>query len=604
MANNPKKIQDPAESALSAIQEALGTPDKTPVGRAVYVEPAAPAVEHHYGNPSADKDLFEGVGPASSAGDDQPQARRAANDDRQSIGMILQTLQRKPPRTSYLVASIFAFAWVLGGLTLALIYLPDLRAVTSQGSAGIPAMFGLAAFVLAPVLFFYLLAHMVWRSQELRLIAQSMAGVAMRLAEPEEVARESIVTVGQAIRREVAAMGDGVERALARAAELESLVANEVSSLERAYHDNEVRIRGLLESLTHQRDALVAQGEQVRHAITSVHLDLTNDIASVSDHVAHRVNDSAQKIVGALTEKGEHITLALGRAGDFMIGALGERGGDLLERLERTSIETTSAISTASDRLTSSLNFKTDHITEEFSELTNNLSIMMETRLDDVTQGFSQKSNAIVQMMDERSQQITDTLVDTSSRLAETIVTRGDEVNNTLKSTGDSLVLDLSLRGSDVVSKLEQTGATIANTVVERGDTVSAAFQASADQLATAVATHSDTVTDLLAARLQAFEQMFSTGGAELTEKISRDSTTLGNLITRHIAEFDRTVKTYGGELIERLGQRTQEVSEFDADLCRHLRHPRQHQVDRSHRYARPAPVALPGGARQPHPDA
>ena len=135
-------------------------------------------------------------------------------------------------------------------------------------------------------MFFYLLAHMVWRSQELRLIAQSMAGVAMRLAEPEEVARESIVTVGQAIRREVAAMGDGVERALARAAELEALVANEVSSLERAYHDNEVRIRGLLEALAHQRDTLVAQGEQVRHAITSVHLDLTNDIASVSDHVA------------------------------------------------------------------------------------------------------------------------------------------------------------------------------------------------------------------------------------------------------------------------------------------------------------------------------
>ena len=43
----------------------------------------------------------------------------------------------------------------------------------------------------------------------------------MRLAEPEGVARDSIVTVGQAIRREVAAMGDGVERALARAGELE-----------------------------------------------------------------------------------------------------------------------------------------------------------------------------------------------------------------------------------------------------------------------------------------------------------------------------------------------------------------------------------------------
>ena len=48
---------------------------------------------------------------------------------------------------------------------------------------------------------FYVLAHMAVRSQEMRLIAQSMAEVAMRLAEPETVARESIVTVGQAIRR-------------------------------------------------------------------------------------------------------------------------------------------------------------------------------------------------------------------------------------------------------------------------------------------------------------------------------------------------------------------------------------------------------------------
>jgi len=43
----------------------------------------------------------------------------------------------------------------------------------------------------------------------------------------------------------VALMGDGIERAIARAGELETLVANEVSALERAYTDNEVRIRAL-----------------------------------------------------------------------------------------------------------------------------------------------------------------------------------------------------------------------------------------------------------------------------------------------------------------------------------------------------------------------
>src|SRR5471032_2011012 len=174
MANSPKKIQDPTEAALSAIQEALSmrsaetptedqpavppesvTPQpefRTRAGSAPIVAPAPPRPETLFENPIPIRD-------------DEPPARRAANDDRQSIGQILQTLQRKPPRTTYLVASLFALAWVAGGLILAGLYLPDLQAVVTQGPAGIPAMIGLAAFVLAPVMFFYVLAHMVWRSQ-------------------------------------------------------------------------------------------------------------------------------------------------------------------------------------------------------------------------------------------------------------------------------------------------------------------------------------------------------------------------------------------------------------------------------------------------------
>src|SRR4029078_1826608 len=192
-------------------------------------------------------------------------------------------------KTSYVVATVFAVVWAAIGVTLAFVYLPELQALLKQGHTGIPALIGLASFLAAPILFFYVMAYAMWRSQEMRIIAQSMAGVAMKLAEPEEVARDSVVTVGQAIRREVAAMGDGVERALARAAELEALVANEVSALERAYNDNEVRIRGLLETLAHQRDTLVGQAEQVRNAITGVHLDLSHDISQVSDHVAAKV---------------------------------------------------------------------------------------------------------------------------------------------------------------------------------------------------------------------------------------------------------------------------------------------------------------------------
>ena len=144
----------------------------------------------------------------------------------------------------------------------------------------------------------------------------------MRLAEPESVARDSMVTVGQAIRREVAAMGDGVERALARATELEALVRNEVAELERTYGDNEVRIRGLLQELSNQRDTLVGQAEQVRSAINNVHIDLTQDLSTISDLVGQQVNEAAERITHSLAEKGEHITLTLGQIGDNMIQQL------------------------------------------------------------------------------------------------------------------------------------------------------------------------------------------------------------------------------------------------------------------------------------------
>ncbi len=413
MANYPKKTIDPTEAALSAIQEALNIRDDEeetehprrgdrrsscqPRRRPRPARSAAAGVQR--------SPRFRRHRHARSA---RPKLLAAANDDQQSIGQILQTLQRRPARTSYVVAAVFSAAWVVGCLALSWAYLSDLNAALAPGHSPAAIMIGLGAAALLPIIFFFGVAHMAWRSQELRLIAQSMAGVAMRLAEPESVARDSIVSVGQAIRREVAAMGDGVERALARASELETLVQNEVAALARTYGDNEVRIRGLIQDLANQRDTLVSQAEQVRSAINNVHIDLTQDLSTISDLVGQQVNEAAQRITHSLAEKGEHITLSLGQVGDTMIEQLSVRGGDLLERLETASAETSRAIATASDRLGSTLSFKTDHIGEEFAEIAQGLEDMMTSRLDRVTEGFSEKSLAIVDMMVGRSQELTD----------------------------------------------------------------------------------------------------------------------------------------------------------------------------------------------------
>src|SRR5438105_2158211 len=111
MANNPKKVKDPTEVALSAIQEALNIADAPSPGlgleradpkergerpplppRSEPIAPApserlAPAFDDHDDVPSARIDL----GHSETA----PAARRpAANDDRETIGQLLQALQK------------------------------------------------------------------------------------------------------------------------------------------------------------------------------------------------------------------------------------------------------------------------------------------------------------------------------------------------------------------------------------------------------------------------------------------------------------------------------------------------------------------------------
>ena len=129
----------------------------------------------------------------------------------------------------------------------------------------------LALAALGPTLLLFGFAALARRLQELRLSARSITQVALRLAEPETVAGEQVATLSQAIRREIASMGDGIERALARAAELETLVRSEVSTLERAYSDNERRIRSLIAEMADQREAIVASGGRVRAVIGDAH---------------------------------------------------------------------------------------------------------------------------------------------------------------------------------------------------------------------------------------------------------------------------------------------------------------------------------------------
>src|SRR6516225_8802729 len=126
MANHPKKSADPTEAALSAIQEALNVhEDEQPTSSAAE-QPnlfSLPADETQPAAALGDQEQVE-----KAAANARDLAARAANDDQQSIGQILQALQRRPARSSYFVAALFSGAWIIGCLALSLAYMSDLHA--------------------------------------------------------------------------------------------------------------------------------------------------------------------------------------------------------------------------------------------------------------------------------------------------------------------------------------------------------------------------------------------------------------------------------------------------------------------------------------------
>jgi hypothetical protein len=171
MANNPKKVKDPTEVALSAIQEALNISDTAVSDNARSSMHAEAASTNSSAIPDFNESSFDIREPAfdTRPGNDRPifepieeprSTRRAANDDRETIGQILQAIQKgRPARNVYTLATLFTAVWLISAGVLTFSFLPSLQAAIGQGAGGTLALAGLAALFLAPVLLFYFMAR-------------------------------------------------------------------------------------------------------------------------------------------------------------------------------------------------------------------------------------------------------------------------------------------------------------------------------------------------------------------------------------------------------------------------------------------------------------
>lgn len=312
-------------------------------GTAGVAEDTAPAdmpEEEFVAAPPTDRLKLRPAEPAPSSG---PITFAPANDDQQGEPIRFSRATERPaPRTVYWLVAALSVVWIGAAAILGnILYGPGLWQIRSlEGLLTAPHAIGIVIGALVPVMLFWGFAVMVRRAQEMRLAAQQMAEMAFRLLEPENLAQDRVMMVGQAVRREVQAMGDGIERTLARAVELETLVHTEVNELERAYSENETRIRLLVDSLGSEREGIVSHAERVRASITGAHEILKEELDTAGEQIRLSVDGASQRL-----------TDSLGQAGDSLVGRINTTGESIHLAMDERADTLTRHLTTSGDNL-------------------------------------------------------------------------------------------------------------------------------------------------------------------------------------------------------------------------------------------------------------
>ncbi len=511
------------ESALSAVEEALkidfkGGADKPGADGAAK---KAKRMSTGTGAPGARQSAVaeppaeQSRQAAERKGPDRRSTRRAANDDVRSVGNLLYALQRRPSYTPFWTALLLTLVWAGLGTAFGFsVWGEDIAALGGvEDLRSAPHLLGLLIGVVAPIVLFWGMAVLIWRSQEMRMVSRTMTEVALRLAEPENIAKESVVTVSQAIRREVAAMGDGIERALARASELEVLVHNEVASLERSYTDNELRVRRLIDELVTERESIVQNAERVRQAIRGSHDSLSSDLAGVTDQIAVAADSAAKRISDLLAGRSQTITQNIGETGEQVVDLLASRSENLYRQLNEAGDKLSDTIVHRGDRLVDKLRGATGAVADTFAEQSEQLIERIGRTSASLTDGFAERGETLLERLGASSETLTDSLI-----------ARGDELVGRFESSTGRTFEAISRHGAGLVQDINQAGEAITRNISARSQEASHHIREASGAFSDAMTAH----TQQIDARLRQAQDRLelhpdrSRGGGDRAAQVGR----------------------------------------------------------------------------------
>jgi len=436
-----------------------------------------------------------------------PQRRLSApaNDDVPSIGGLIFALQQRPARTPFLVALAASVAWfVIGGFFA---YGIISSQVSSGGLVSASAL-SAAASILVPIVIFWFLALLVWRAQELRLMASAMTEVAVRLAEPDRLAEQSVASVGQTIRRQVAAMNDAISRAIGRASELEAMVHGEVAALERSYGENELRVRSLINELATEREALTNNSQRVSEALKGVGAQVARDISNASGTIDKK-----------LAERGAQLT-------ELLVA----RSSEAAEQVYKAQAKVTEAVPGLLERLSK----EQGRLTKVIEGATQNLS-SLETVV-------AQRTTALDETMKERTEALQSSLAERIKGLESTVAQGAIVLDKTLKERAETFMAEIGKSTTTLDKALKDRTDTFTGLVAEGAVTLDKTLADRTNAFTNVVAESTVILDKTLMERTATFTTVVAESAVTLDKTLTDRTNALTNVVAESAVILDKTL--------------------------------------------------------------
>ncbi len=512
-----------------------------------------------------------------------------ANDDMPSIGGLIYALQQRPSRSPFLIALIASAVWFALGLLVSWAVFQknfDASGSTADLIAN-PAIAAVIATVVIPIALFWFLAILVWRAQELRLMSSAMTEVAVRLAEPDRMAEQSVASLGQTVRRQVAAMNDAISRALGRAGELEALVHNEVAALERSYTENENRIRNLINELASEREALANNSERVSEALRGIGSQVTREITAASEKASQSLSHASVNMTEAFASRGQKITAAVTAAGTAIDEKLAERGARITDQLVKhgaqaaealrvSSLEVTRAIQETSDRTAAAISAKGNSLVTSVIGMSERVGreipVLLEklgteqTRLSTIIDGAARNLTALETALAEKTQSLGATLTDRTTVLQTVLTEHSRQIDTSLAERIQALETILSRRTHNFEVSLSERTKQLDATLTQRAQALEASVSKHTGTIRDTLDKHSGSMEHTLARQAASIERVVSTNSANIqraVEELANRSTSGSDALSGQA----RVLKEVSATLVNQLGGLTKRFEDQGAAL-------------------------------------